>query len=289
MWGPLRTRPPGLSAGDRRIARGGDFAGGVFPLWRSRISRWVRRRRRILRVSGYLITSLIQSEIENGKFSLAHFYARRVRRIFPALFAMLAIVSAVAFVVLFPVDLRPVCAEPVRNGAVRRQFRILARGGIFRRLRRPETAAAPVVHRSRGAVLPAFPGAAACIAPGNAAPAHRSDFRRARCVFWTKRLGRSSSEARNVLSASHARLGADAGCAFRSGSGSTVALAAVLGASRRARAYPDPGGNIRLLAAIAVSRTGRTAALHRRSPGDPCGPARRTFIGASSRCARWFS
>jgi peptidoglycan/LPS O-acetylase OafA/YrhL len=56
-------------------------------------------------ISGYLITSLIENEIECGKFSLVHFYARRIRRIFPALFAMLAIVSAVAFVVLFPVDL----------------------------------------------------------------------------------------------------------------------------------------------------------------------------------------
>ncbi len=56
-------------------------------------------------ISGYLITSLIQHEIEGGAFSLAHFYERRVRRIFPALFAMLAVVSAAAFVVFFPVDL----------------------------------------------------------------------------------------------------------------------------------------------------------------------------------------
>lgn len=56
-------------------------------------------------ISGYLITSLIQSEIDRGAFSLARFYERRVRRIFPALFAMLAVVTAAAFVLLFPVDL----------------------------------------------------------------------------------------------------------------------------------------------------------------------------------------
>jgi peptidoglycan/LPS O-acetylase OafA/YrhL len=56
-------------------------------------------------ISGYLITSLIQNEMERGTFSLAYFYVRRVRRIFPALFAMLAFVSAAAFIFLFPVDL----------------------------------------------------------------------------------------------------------------------------------------------------------------------------------------
>ncbi len=56
-------------------------------------------------ISGYLIASLIQNEIDREAFSLAHFYARRVRRIFPALFAMLAIVSAAAFIFFFPVDL----------------------------------------------------------------------------------------------------------------------------------------------------------------------------------------
>jgi len=56
-------------------------------------------------ISGYLITSLIQAEIARGTFSLLHFYERRVRRIFPGLFAMLAVASAAAYVFFFPVDL----------------------------------------------------------------------------------------------------------------------------------------------------------------------------------------
>jgi peptidoglycan/LPS O-acetylase OafA/YrhL len=56
-------------------------------------------------ISGYLITALIQAEMARGTFSLAHFYERRLRRIFPGLFAMLAVISAAAFVVFFPVDL----------------------------------------------------------------------------------------------------------------------------------------------------------------------------------------
>ena len=37
-------------------------------------------------ISGYLITTIIIDDIENNRFSLAHFYERRARRILPALF-----------------------------------------------------------------------------------------------------------------------------------------------------------------------------------------------------------
>ena len=42
-------------------------------------------------ISGYLITSLILGEMAEGRFSLAGFYERRIRPIFPALFAVLAV------------------------------------------------------------------------------------------------------------------------------------------------------------------------------------------------------
>lgn len=41
-------------------------------------------------ISGFLITSIIQKEVSEGIFTLGRFYARRVRRIFPALFIVLA-------------------------------------------------------------------------------------------------------------------------------------------------------------------------------------------------------
>jgi peptidoglycan/LPS O-acetylase OafA/YrhL len=37
-------------------------------------------------VSGYLITSIILSDMDEGKFSLLGFYERRARRILPVLF-----------------------------------------------------------------------------------------------------------------------------------------------------------------------------------------------------------
>jgi peptidoglycan/LPS O-acetylase OafA/YrhL len=56
-------------------------------------------------ISGYLITGLILSDVEAGKFTFAHFYERRIRRIFPALFAALAASSIAAFMVLYPPEL----------------------------------------------------------------------------------------------------------------------------------------------------------------------------------------
>jgi peptidoglycan/LPS O-acetylase OafA/YrhL len=53
-------------------------------------------------ISGYLITSLIHGEMQDGRFSILNFYERRVRRIFPALFAMLAVTAIAALVALFP-------------------------------------------------------------------------------------------------------------------------------------------------------------------------------------------
>jgi peptidoglycan/LPS O-acetylase OafA/YrhL len=56
-------------------------------------------------ISGYLITSLIYAEMRTGEYSLAGFYERRVRRILPALFAILAATAIVAMRLLFPDDL----------------------------------------------------------------------------------------------------------------------------------------------------------------------------------------
>ena len=57
-------------------------------------------------ISGYLITSLIAGEIGEGRFSVVTFYERRIRRIFPALLAMILCVSAGAALILLPDDFR---------------------------------------------------------------------------------------------------------------------------------------------------------------------------------------
>lgn len=56
-------------------------------------------------ISGYLITRLIVADMDSGGFSIVTFYKRRVRRLFPALFAMLAVTLAVGILILLPRDL----------------------------------------------------------------------------------------------------------------------------------------------------------------------------------------
>jgi len=56
-------------------------------------------------ISGYLISSIIFSEIALSKFSIAGFYERRIRRIFPALFALLLAFSLFTFVFFLPLEM----------------------------------------------------------------------------------------------------------------------------------------------------------------------------------------
>ncbi|WP_415238102.1 acyltransferase family protein [Seleniivibrio woodruffii] len=53
-------------------------------------------------ISGYLITTIIFREIESGTFTLSNFYIRRIKRIFPALFAMIAVTGLISYFVLMP-------------------------------------------------------------------------------------------------------------------------------------------------------------------------------------------
>lgn len=53
-------------------------------------------------ISGFLISGLILSGLGSGSFSFLEFYARRVRRLFPALIAVLLTVLAVGYVTMLP-------------------------------------------------------------------------------------------------------------------------------------------------------------------------------------------
>lgn len=55
-------------------------------------------------ISGYLISKIILSEIEGGGFSIAEFYRRRVKRIFPALYSVIFFSMLCGYVLLSPKD-----------------------------------------------------------------------------------------------------------------------------------------------------------------------------------------
>lgn len=56
-------------------------------------------------ISGYLITSILLTEITEGKFSLVNFYERRARRIFPVLFFMSMVTIPLAWFIMIPNEL----------------------------------------------------------------------------------------------------------------------------------------------------------------------------------------
>jgi peptidoglycan/LPS O-acetylase OafA/YrhL len=57
-------------------------------------------------ISGYLITSIIISEISSNKFSIVNFYERRARRLLPALFFVMGVCIPFAWLWLTPSDLK---------------------------------------------------------------------------------------------------------------------------------------------------------------------------------------
>jgi peptidoglycan/LPS O-acetylase OafA/YrhL len=68
-------------------------------------------------ISGYLICSIIHREIEQDRFSFAEFYARRARRILPALVAVLLASSLTALLVMSSAELRDFASSVVATVA----------------------------------------------------------------------------------------------------------------------------------------------------------------------------
>lgn len=57
-------------------------------------------------ISGYLIVGMIVADLDAGAFSLARFYERRVRRLFPALFVVMAACAIAGYLLFLPEEFR---------------------------------------------------------------------------------------------------------------------------------------------------------------------------------------
>ena len=57
-------------------------------------------------ISGFLITSIIMKDVEQGSFSFRGFYERRARRILPALFLMLVLCMPIAWLWMQPSEMK---------------------------------------------------------------------------------------------------------------------------------------------------------------------------------------
>lgn len=68
-------------------------------------------------ISGYLISLIVFREMQQGEFSFLAFYGRRVRRILPALIAVLAVCFMLGWVLLLPDELRALGKHMAASGA----------------------------------------------------------------------------------------------------------------------------------------------------------------------------
>ena len=104
-------------------------------------------------ISGYLISKILFTEIEEHRFSLAAFYARRIRRIFPALAVCLAAVLAMVSSCWRLPNLLNSESRCSSGPASCQISRCGARSGYFVQCCHLKAAAASLVVGHRGAVL----------------------------------------------------------------------------------------------------------------------------------------
>ena len=82
-------------------------------------------------ISGYLITSIIVDELHQGTFTLRSFYARRIRRILPALLAVTLCSIPFAMVILVPRDLEDFGQSVISVGFFFQNFLFYSESGYF--------------------------------------------------------------------------------------------------------------------------------------------------------------
>ncbi len=82
-------------------------------------------------ISGYLITTIILSELEAGNFSLVKFYERRARRILPALFLVMVVCLPFAWMWLFRKDLKDFTQSMAAVSVFSSNFLFLSESGYF--------------------------------------------------------------------------------------------------------------------------------------------------------------
>lgn len=82
-------------------------------------------------ISGFLITNIIYLEMKSDQFSLSNFYARRIRRIFPALSAVLLSCLIVGWFILLPNEYAQLGEHALAGAAFFSNFRLLGEVGYF--------------------------------------------------------------------------------------------------------------------------------------------------------------
>lgn len=82
-------------------------------------------------ISGFLISSILFTEMDEHRFSFADFYGRRIRRIFPALAVCLSVVLAYGFVALTPSELAQLGKHVLFGAGFLSNFALWSESGYF--------------------------------------------------------------------------------------------------------------------------------------------------------------
>jgi len=82
-------------------------------------------------ISGFLITGIIARELDHGQFSLRAFYARRIRRIFPALIVVLCATLVLGWLWMLPAAYAQLSADVVASAAFFPNIAMLWQSGYF--------------------------------------------------------------------------------------------------------------------------------------------------------------
>jgi peptidoglycan/LPS O-acetylase OafA/YrhL len=84
-------------------------------------------------ISGFLITNIILRQLQRSTFTLAKFYARRIRRIFPALIVVLSACVAIGGIALLPDELTELGKHIASAAVFLSNFTLLQESGYFDR------------------------------------------------------------------------------------------------------------------------------------------------------------
>ncbi len=82
-------------------------------------------------ISGFLITQIIQRELADGTFTFRGFYARRIKRIFPALLLVMATSLIAGWFLLFPTKYAQLGKHVLAGATFVSNFVLRAEGGYF--------------------------------------------------------------------------------------------------------------------------------------------------------------
>src|SRR5438445_10751104 len=82
-------------------------------------------------ISGFLITGIIARELDQQRFSLAGFYNRRIRRIFPALLVVLCLVLVLGWLWMLPAAYAQLSADVFASAAFFANIALWLQSGYF--------------------------------------------------------------------------------------------------------------------------------------------------------------